>query len=385
MRRRAELGAAGAANPDNVCLPMRAAPARLLLCLALARGGLRWGRGAAGRRPRRKGPGVARSGDARAHRGRGRARRALVYVMGGFERGSGRRRPRPSATTSSATAGGAWRTCRSRSTTPPPRPTGATSTCSAAIAAARPQRGDRGALPLRPASADRWSRQPSAPTARGALAVGVIGHRLYAAGGANARDGALATLEIYDLRRRRWRAGPSMRVAREHLAGAVASGRFYALAGRAAARATSPSSRRYDPRRGAGGTCRRWASRAAASRRPRSRGRIVVVGGEEAAGTIREVELLDPRDRPLAQARGPADPAPRARSRVTPRPRLRDRGRRPTRLRVHQHDRGAQTPGDARRAVQISSTGHFGPTRRVIQACTVRLRVLGRVELVQAP
>src|SRR5687768_226998 len=52
--------------------------------------------------------------------------------------------------------------------------------------------------------ADRWSRQPPAPTARGALAVGVIGHRLYAVGGANTRDGALTTLEIYDLRRRRW-------------------------------------------------------------------------------------------------------------------------------------------------------------------------------------
>src|SRR5688500_7457502 len=51
---------------------------------------------------------------------------------------------------------------------------------------------------------DRWRRLRAAPTARGALAVGVIGHRLYAAGGANSRDGALTTLEIYDFRRRRW-------------------------------------------------------------------------------------------------------------------------------------------------------------------------------------
>src|SRR5687767_9164936 len=52
---------------------------------------------------------------------------------------------------------------------------------------------------------DRWTPLPSAPTARGALAAGVIGDRLYAAGGANARDGALTTLEIYDFRARRWR------------------------------------------------------------------------------------------------------------------------------------------------------------------------------------
>lgn len=43
---------------------------------------------------------------------------------------------------------------------------------------------------------NRWTRLPSAPTRRGALAVGVAGGKLYAAGGANARDGALRTLEI---------------------------------------------------------------------------------------------------------------------------------------------------------------------------------------------
>jgi hypothetical protein len=40
---------------------------------------------------------------------------------------------------------------------------------------------------------DRWSRLPDAPTRRAALAVGVVGSKLYAAGGANS-DGALRTL-----------------------------------------------------------------------------------------------------------------------------------------------------------------------------------------------
>jgi N-acetylneuraminic acid mutarotase len=143
---------------------------------------------------------------------------------------------------------------------------------------------------------DRWTRLPSALTARAALAVGVIRGRLYAAGGANA-EGALTTLEIYDFRRRRWRTGPDMAVAREHLAGAVAGGRFHVLAGRAGGRGNFDVVEAYDPR------TRRW-SRLPSMSKPRGgtaattvSGRIVIAGGEEAAGTIREVELYDPRTR----------------------------------------------------------------------------------------
>ena len=88
-----------------------------------------------------------------------------------------------------------------------------------------------------------------------------------------------------------------MRVAREHLAGAVAGGRFYALAGRAAGRGNFAVVEAFDPAAG------RWR-RVAPMREPRGgiaaasvRGRIVVVGGEEASGTISEVELYDPRAR----------------------------------------------------------------------------------------
>ena len=144
---------------------------------------------------------------------------------------------------------------------------------------------------------DRWRRLPSAPTARAALAVGVIRGRLYAAGGANA-TGSLAKLEIYDFARRSWRSGPGMAIARDHLAGAVSGGRFYALAGRAAGAGNYTVVEAYDPR------ARRWRA-VPPMRKPRGgigaatvqRGRIVVVGGEETAGTIREVELYNPRRR----------------------------------------------------------------------------------------
>jgi N-acetylneuraminic acid mutarotase len=144
---------------------------------------------------------------------------------------------------------------------------------------------------------DRWRRLRSMPTARAALAVGVIGHRLYAVGGANARDGALTTLEVYDFLRRRWRAAPSMGVAREHLAAAVARGRLYVLAGRASGRGNFNVVEAFDPR------TRRWSLQPS-MRKPRGGiaaatvdGRIVVLGGEEGAGTIAEVELFDPRAR----------------------------------------------------------------------------------------
>jgi hypothetical protein len=71
---------------------------------------------------------------------------------------------------------------------------------------------------------DRWTRLRDMPTARGALAVGVAGGRLYAAGGAAGRR-ALATLEVYDFATGRWRRGRDMAVAREHLGGVGLGGR----------------------------------------------------------------------------------------------------------------------------------------------------------------
>jgi hypothetical protein len=144
---------------------------------------------------------------------------------------------------------------------------------------------------------DRWSRLPSAPTKRAALAAGVIGGKLYAAGGANTRDGALRALEIYDFANRRWSRGPDMNVAREHLAGAVAGGAFYVLAGRVAGKGNFKVAERFLPRQ------RRW-ERLPDMRKPRGGigaarvGRqVVVLGGEEQSGTIGDVEAFDPRTR----------------------------------------------------------------------------------------
>ena len=139
-----------------------------------------------------------------------------------------------------------------------------------------------------------------------------------------------------------------MRVAREHLA--VNSRRGPLLRARRAHRRGGGNFavvEAYDPQR------RRWGSVPSLAKAAGGgiaaatvRGRIVVVGGEETAGTIAEVEQTEARGQPLARAARPPDATPRARRRRPPRPDLRPRGRRPARARVHEHRRGAH----ARRA-----------------------------------
>jgi N-acetylneuraminic acid mutarotase len=156
-----------------------------------------------------------------------------------------------------------------------------------------------GALQRYDPASGRWRRLRSSPTPRAAHAVAVIGHRLYAAGGAN-ETGSLQSMEIYDFEKRRWSRGPSFPgPARNHTTGVASGGLFYVLAGRDSGNLAAAE--RYDPGR------RRW-ERLPPLRTPRggiasarlSDGRIVVFGGErlEPGGTtIAEVELFDPRRR----------------------------------------------------------------------------------------
>jgi N-acetylneuraminic acid mutarotase len=138
---------------------------------------------------------------------------------------------------------------------------------------------------------------PSAPTKRAALTAGVIGDRLYAAGGVDP-SGPQKRLEIFDFAKRRWSTGPSMLFSREHLAGAVSGSAFYVLSGRASGQGNFTFAERFVPKRN------RWETLPRSSK-PRggiaaatlADGRIVLLGGEEAEGTIEEVELYDPKRR----------------------------------------------------------------------------------------
>jgi N-acetylneuraminic acid mutarotase len=143
---------------------------------------------------------------------------------------------------------------------------------------------------------NRWTKLASAPSTRAAHTMGVIGDRLYVAGGARGGK-ALKTLEIYDFAGHKWSKGPSMHKAREHLTGGATGGYFYVLAGRAAGLGNFKVAERYDPRK------RRW-QRLPDMKKPRGGiaaavvgKRIVVFGGEEAGGTIARVERYDPATR----------------------------------------------------------------------------------------
>jgi N-acetylneuraminic acid mutarotase len=138
---------------------------------------------------------------------------------------------------------------------------------------------------------NRWAQLPDMPTARAALAVGVVGGRLYAVGGSNGQT-QTAVLEIYDIAKRHWSRGPSFSVPREHLGGATARGRFYAVAGRNG-NGNLAIVEGYDPR------TRKWTRLPDI---PKERGGngaaklgdgIVGIGGEEGGGTIGEVDRYD--------------------------------------------------------------------------------------------
>jgi N-acetylneuraminic acid mutarotase len=93
---------------------------------------------------------------------------------------------------------------------------------------------------------DRWTRLPSLPTPRGAIAVGVVGDRLYVAGGLAAGT-PLATVEAYDFGDGRWHRVADLPGPREHAGHAVHDGRFYVVGGRNRRTDALHDMTRYDP------------------------------------------------------------------------------------------------------------------------------------------
>ena len=148
-------------------------------------------------------------------------------------------------------------------------------------------------------SRDRWTRLPDAPSARAALGLVAIGHRLYAAGGYDETDQRLQRLEIYDTKRRRWTSGAPMSTGRNHVGAAVArrpdGGHRRAAWGRQRRpdRRSRPTTRTPT----AGRPCPRSGTARSGHTAVVTRGRLVVFGGEEltpGGRTIEQVETYDP-------------------------------------------------------------------------------------------
>jgi non-specific serine/threonine protein kinase len=136
-------------------------------------------------------------------------------------------------------------------------------------------------------AAGRWRALPKLPSPRAAAGATIVRGKLYVVGGVG-ESGVARKMLVLDLKTMKWSSvrGPT---PREHLAVTARKGFIYALAGREAGRGNFDYFERYSP-----GT-RHWAR---LPRVPRTTGgtgaaavggRIISVGGEEPAGTIRTV------------------------------------------------------------------------------------------------
>jgi N-acetylneuraminic acid mutarotase len=148
-------------------------------------------------------------------------------------------------------------------------------------------------------SKDAWSARTSMPagTERGASAVGVIGSKVFIAGGL--RKGTVADFSAYDTASDTWEALPALPEPRDHLVGGAAAGVFYAIGGRnGGIGKVAETVYAFDPASGI------WSTRAPM---PTPRGgtagalvnnRFLVVGGEgnaaAASGVFDNVEAYDP-------------------------------------------------------------------------------------------
>jgi N-acetylneuraminic acid mutarotase len=139
----------------------------------------------------------------------------------------------------------------------------------------------------------RWIALAPMPDGRAAAAAAIANGRLYVLGGRNGRRALARDAFVLTLGTRLWERipGPS---PREHLAAASSRGRVYAIGGRAAGIDTNsarfevyePGTRTWLPLAPLPGA--RGGTGAAAIG-----GRIVSVGGEQPAGTIRSVYSYD--------------------------------------------------------------------------------------------
>jgi N-acetylneuraminic acid mutarotase len=159
--------------------------------------------------------------------------------------------------------------------------------------------------PFGPDAALGWIQRQPAPVPRAAAAVGVIGDRIFLAGGFGGAVYNGTELQIYDPARDTWQSSsrgevPPLPVGRNHVPGAVLDGLLYVLGGREGGTRDGLHSRVdvYDP------VARAWSVRAAM---PTARGgaaagvvggRIVVTGGEGNAadpkGIFPQTEIYDP-------------------------------------------------------------------------------------------
>jgi N-acetylneuraminic acid mutarotase len=136
------------------------------------------------------------------------------------------------------------------------------------------------------------------PTARGAVAGGVIDGRLYVTGGAVTNQTLdtppLDVTEVLDLRRGRWTEGPPLPTRRHHSASAALGGRLYVAGGRDPRSSELRTVEALDPRRGAWERLPALPMGASGSEGEAAGRDFVVTGGENAHGLARGEDWVTP-------------------------------------------------------------------------------------------
>ena len=258
-----------------------------------------------------------------AHRGRRRGRRERDRrSLGGFDARRAAPRVAPTRTRPLATAGGAFRTSRSASTTRWRSARAASSTCSAAT----PLPGRRSATAWC-SSEGAWRALPRMPFPRAAAGAGVASGRIVVAGRHRGRSPPRRNALSFDL-------ADAALVGRPRPDAARAPGRDRARGCRLRRRRADGRARHEPPRTssrtarasGAGGACSRSRIRAEARARRGSRARSSP-SAARSRGDDRGGPRLPRRRAPLGAAGRPADAEARRRSRRARRACLRHRRR----------------------------------------------------------
>ncbi|TNE46792.1 MAG: kelch repeat-containing protein [Deltaproteobacteria bacterium] len=145
-----------------------------------------------------------------------------------------------------------------------------------------------------------WTEKKPMPQARirGASALGVIGKKIYVAGGL--RRGAVVDFDAYDPKTETWETKANLPTSLDHLAGGVIDGKFYVAGGRnGTIESIHPLSYVYDP------ATDKW-SEIAKMPTPRGgvaytvhKGKLYVFGGEGnpaqgSSGVFHQAEVYDP-------------------------------------------------------------------------------------------
>lgn len=141
-----------------------------------------------------------------------------------------------------------------------------------------------------------WSSSVPLPTPRDRVGVVAVNDRIYVMGGADASEGSLPTLEIFDPATGSWTIGTPMPSERNEFAVGVVDGKIYAIGGLCCPSGDFSANQMYDP------ATDQWTAKAPMPGDGRHGvtggaidGKIYVVGGQTGSNSFTNLDIYDPK------------------------------------------------------------------------------------------